>query len=275
MITASPKSVFGFCDTARGIARLFGFFLIFLLIIPIQAYRAYSSRGNLYTFARLFHASVARLLGFHIRMHGKLAADGPVLFVANHTSYLDIPVLGSVIPASFVAKAEVAGWPLFGFLAKLQHTAFIERRAVRAAQQRDSLRQRLAEGQSLILFPEGTSSDGQRTLPFKTSLFSLAEAKTPDGRFVKVQPISALCTEFGGLPIGRDERPYFAWYGDMTMAGHLWNVFKFGRFTVDIIFHDPVTIDNFTDRKALAAYCRTKIAEGVERCVTGRLGVRG
>lgn len=262
---------FGFTGTMKGIARVFGFFVLLVGLAPFQIWRFARKKGDQYFFTRLFHRLLSKLIGFDIHVHGKMAVNGPILFVSNHASYLDIPVLGSLLPASFVAKAEVASWPLFGFMAKLQNTAFIERRAARAAEQRDSLRERLAGGQSLILFPEGTSSDGQRALPFKTSLFSLAEAQLPDGRPVTVQPVTAVCTGLGGLPIGRDERPYYAWFGDMTLIPHLWRVFMIGSFRVDVIFHDPVTIKDFADRKSLAAHCHAKIAAGVQQCVTGRI----
>ena len=98
-----------------------------------------------------------------------------MLFAANHISYLDITVLGSLLDASFIAKTEVAGWPLFGWLARLQRSVFIDRRARSTAHQRDSIAARLAAGEALILFPEGTSGDGNRLLPFKSALFSVAD----------------------------------------------------------------------------------------------------
>ena len=98
-----------------------------------------------------------------------------MLFAANHVSYLDITVLGSLLDASFIAKTEVAGWPLFGWLARLQRSVFIDRRARSTAHQRDSIAARLAAGEALILFPEGTSGDGNRLLPFKSALFSVAD----------------------------------------------------------------------------------------------------
>ncbi len=259
----------GAYGTVKGVLRLIGFFALILIFIPPQLYRILSKSGDLFLFARLFHKCLTRLLGVTINVHGVMSTQKPTLFVANHTSYLDIPVLGSLIPGAFVAKAEVASWPLFGFMARLQQTAFIERRAARAAEQRDTLSQRLMQGHSLILFPEGTSSDGQRTLPFKSSLFSIVEKNchTPP---VTVQPVSFLCTGLGGLPLGRVWRSYYAWYGDMTLLPHLWNVFKIGSFTVDVIFHAPVSIKAFANRKELALYCHQKVAKGVEQCITGR-----
>ena len=159
---------------------------------------------------------------------------------------------------------------MFGFLAKLQNTVFIERRAVRAGKQVEIMRSNLEAGRSLILFPEGTSSDGMRTLPFKSSLLSIVEQPLASGAYVAVQPVTVLCTEIGAMPIGRSWRPYYAWYGDMTLVKHLWDVFKIGHFTVDVIFHPAVTIQDFGDRKLLSDYCQRTIAKGVDSCVTGR-----
>jgi 1-acyl-sn-glycerol-3-phosphate acyltransferase len=218
---------------------------------------------------RLTHRFVVWLLGLRVRTHGTMAATPPVLFVANHSSYLDITVLGSVIPAAFVAKQEVARWPLFGLLAKLQRTVFVDRKAAHASQQCDALRERLMIGQNLILFPEGTSSDGLYVLPFKSGLFNVVEEKLPTGS-VWVQPVSVTCTELDGLPITRAWRPYYAWFGEMTLVGHLWNVFKMGRFTVDVVFHPPVAPEAFADRKQLAAYCHQQVAHGIEQSLSGR-----
>ncbi len=138
----------------------------------------------------------------------------------------------------FVAKSDVAKWPIFGFLAKVQNTVFIERRSTQISTQRNHLRERLAAGQSLIVFPEGTSSDGLEVLPFKSALFSVVEEAGADIP-VTVQPISVVCTELDGMPLTRSLRPLYSWYGDMELAGHLWNVFWRGHFTVDVTFQCP------------------------------------
>lgn len=254
--------------------RLAGFLGLVVLLAPVQLAVLVSGRGDPVELARFFHRRLTRLLGFHVRRHGRMAgADGlgPVLYVANHVSYLDIPVLGSLIPASFVAKAEVEKWPLFGLLARMQNTVFIERRSARAGTHRSALRERLEKGDNLIVFPEGTSSDGQRTLPFKSTLFSVVEQDLLSGGEVRIQPVSIACTEIGGLPMGRDWRPYYAWYGDMTLLKHLWDVFKIGHFTIDVVFHEPVTMARFGDRKSLALHCQKLTASGVEKALRGRL----
>jgi 1-acyl-sn-glycerol-3-phosphate acyltransferase len=250
-------------------ARLLGFFGLIVTLAPAHLIYIAFKPSDPFRIPRLFHRLMIRLLGFHIRVHGTLASTSPVLFVANHSSYLDIPVLGTLIPASFVAKAEVARWPVFGFLARLQQTIFVERKASRTRDHKDGMRARFEKKQNLILFPEGTSSDGLYVLPFKSGLFGVIEEEFPTAP-VMVQPVSIACTELDGLPITRARRPYYAWFGDMTLVGHLWNVFKIGRFTVDVVFHPPVSPRAFADRKALASYCQKQVAQGVEQCLAGR-----
>lgn len=219
---------------------------------------------------RLYHRGCARLLGFRLEVHGTMATGSPVLFVSNHSSYLDITVLGALITGSFVAKSEVSGWPLFGFLAKLQRTVFIERRVRSdAGRQRDELSARLQAGDSLILFPEGTSSDGNRTLPFKTALFAVASQRI-DGRPLVVQPVSVTATKLDGIPLGIGFRPLYAWYGDMDLAPHLWRAFTVGKMTIEVEFHPPVTVETVSSRKALAEHCHAAVSAGVERAISGR-----
>src|SRR5690606_36949826 len=144
----------------------------------------------------------------------------------------------------------IAGWPFFGWLAKLQRTVFVERRAARTAVHRDELSERLSRGDNLVLFAEGTSSDGNRVLPFKSAFFAAAEP-LPDGRMPLVQPVSIAYTRLGGMPLGRRMRHLYAWYGDMSLLPHLWRVLTSGRGTVEVEFHAPVTLDQFRNRKQL------------------------
>jgi len=241
-----------------------------LLLAPFQAAAVALGLPGRWRIPMLYHAGCARILGMQVVVRGAIAEPGPVLFVSNHSSYLDITVLGALIPGSFVAKSEVAGWPLFGVLAKLQRTVFVERKArSTAGRQRDDLKARLEAGDNLILFPEGTSSDGNRTLPFKTALFAVAGLRVGD-RALTVQPVSITATRLGGLPMGMALRPLYAWYGDMDLAPHLWQAFCTGGMTVEVEFHDPVTLDAFSSRKALAEHCQRAVAHGVSRAVSGR-----
>jgi 1-acyl-sn-glycerol-3-phosphate acyltransferase len=221
----------------------------------------------------MYHRVCCWLLDIRIETRGTMSTTKPTLFVCNHTSYLDITVLGSLIRGSFVAKSEVAGWPFFGLLAKLQRTVFVDRqRRATTHQQRDQLAQRLDAGDNLILFPEGTSNDGNRTLPFRSALFGVAERGKdgPEVAPLTIQPVSLAYVRLNGMPIGRSLRPFLAWYGDMELVGHLWHVAGLGRITVAVEFHPPVTLAQFGSRKALSDHCQRAVAEGVATAIAGR-----
>lgn len=218
---------------------------------------------------RIYHRHICTILSLKVEVRGKIAAQKPTLFVSNHTSYLDISVLGSLLEGSFVAKSEVLQWPLFSQLAQLQRTIFVDRRISKTADQRDAMAKRLETGDSVILFPEGTSSDGNRVLPFKSAYFGVAE-RPVRGRPLTVQPVSIAYTRLDHMPMGRGYRPYFAWYGDMELMGHLWGVMGLGPATVSVEFHEPVTIEGFASRKELSAHVQRMVAKGVSEAISGR-----
>jgi 1-acyl-sn-glycerol-3-phosphate acyltransferase len=219
-------------------------------------------------FPRFYHRCCCHILGLRVRRLGRPTAVRPVLFAANHVSYLDITIFGSLIAGSFIAKHEVAGWPLFGWLAKLQRSVFIDRQVRSTVEQRDSIAGRLAAKEALILFPEGTSGDGNRVLPFKSALFSVAEHAATGP--VTVQPVSIAYTRVNGMPIGRRYRPLFAWYGEMAMAPHLWRVLGLGTIEVVVEFHPPTTLAACGSRKMLARYCEERVKTGLANALTGR-----
>jgi lyso-ornithine lipid O-acyltransferase len=216
-----------------------------------------------------YHRWCCHILGFRVASSGTPTLARPVLFVANHVSYTDITVLGSLIRGSFIAKAEVAHWPLFGWLARLQRTVFVDRRVRSTTSQRDAMTQRLAGGDALILFPEGTSGDGSRVLPFKSALFSAAATKPETGP-IAVQPVSIAYTRLDGIPLGRFYRPFFAWYGAVELAPHLWRMIGLGTVEVAVEFHPPTFLADCGSRKALAQYCHGRIAGGVAAAISGR-----
>ena len=216
-----------------------------------------------------YHRQVCRICGFRVVQRGSVSREHPTLIVSNHSSYFDIVVLGSLVKGSFVAKTEVGQWPFFGWLAKLQRSVFVDRRPREAANHRDTMVSRLEAGDNLFLFPEGTSNDGNGVLPFKSALFAVASLK-PRGRPLTVQPVSITYTALDGMPMGRALRPFYAWYGDMDLAGHLWQALALGRATVVVEFHQPVTLADFTSRKALSEHCYRTIKEGVATALAGR-----
>jgi lyso-ornithine lipid O-acyltransferase len=246
--------------------RIAGYLAVTLPLMPVQALLVWRRSPRARRLPTTYHCLVCRLLGLRLVYRGTMSSHRPTLFVANHTSYFDIEIMGAAVEGSFVSKAEVSRWPIFGQLAKLQRTIFVERTdRAGATRQRDEIRRRLDDGDNLILFPEGTSGDGIHLLPFKSTLFAAAE----DER-VSVQPVSVVYRLLDGIPLGRFYRPFFAWYGDMTMPPHLWTALGLGQLTVVIHFHEPVRLKDFDSRKALAEHCARVIAEGMSATLAGR-----
>lgn len=263
----------------RAAAILGGFFTLTVPLMPVQAALLRVSPRGARRFPNWYHRQVCRLMGLRLNVEGRIAADRPVLVVANHTSWLDIPVLSAVAPLSFVAKKDVARWPFVSSLARLQRTVFVDReRRSAVGETTNEMAARLAAGDTVVLFAEGTSSDGNRVLPFKTSLF--AAAKPPlkkggsnggDARTMRpdvvVQTLSIVYTRLHGVPINRSARSLVGWYGDMEMQPHAWGVLKAGPLDVSIRIGDPVPLDAFRDRKDLAR----RSEEEVRRNVVGLL----
>lgn len=218
-------------------------------------------------FARLYWAVVTRLMGIRVRLIGERpnAPDGrPVVFVSNHTSWVDVPVVGGVLDGCFVAKGEVAGWPLIGTIARLGRTVFVSRQRVTTGRERDVMRQVLDRGDNLILFPEGTSSDGSRVLPFRSSFLAVAEARRDldPSRVPLIQPVSVVYDRLGGLPIGRASRPVFAWYGDMDIGSHFWRLGQNVGLRATVLLHAPIDPLRYADRKALTMAVWHTVADG-------------
>jgi lyso-ornithine lipid O-acyltransferase len=255
--------------TVRAGTRLLQMALGLFKLIPLQSFRMRFGVGDFYDEPMRYFRYIARIFGLNIHVRGTPSSKKPTLFIANHSSYFDIFTLGSILKGSFVAKSEIAGWPFFGYMCRLQNTVFVERQAGRAGAQKNAIRERLEAGDNIILFP-GTSSDGNRVLPFKSSLFSLVEEPLLNGDVITVQPISITGVGLDGLPLGRTLRPYFSWYGDMDMTPHLWQSLKLGRFDVEVLFHASVTIRDFKDRKELCRYAENTIREGVGQLVSGQ-----
>ncbi|WP_420335196.1 lysophospholipid acyltransferase family protein [Roseibium sp.] len=228
--------------------------LVSLVLIPLQWVSIKFGLRSQETLPRIWHRIASRLVGIKVRQIGQPARDRPLLITANHASWVDITVLGSLIPLSFIAKSEVSGWPVFGLLAKLQRTVFVNRtRRTETGQAADEIAERMAAGDAMVLFAEGTSNDGNCVLPFRSALLGAATRALgdEDGATVWVQPLSLAYQGFYGLPMGRAHRPHVAWYGDMELPGHLWGIFTRGALDVIVTWGEPVLVDKDTDRKAL------------------------
>src|SRR5260370_15808793 len=205
----------------RGAFRLVSYLLLTLVLLPLYLLaRALGIQPIVRWMPVVYHRIVCTILGIRVRVHGGRSTVTPTLYVCNHVSYLDIEVLGGLIPGSFVAKAEVATWPFFSTLAKAQRTIFIERRTRKTSTSRGAKMKRLNTGDNLMLFPEGTSSDGTRVLPFRSALFGVAQLRR-DGKPIIVQSVAIAYTRLDGIPLGRYWRPLFAWFGDLDLVPHL------------------------------------------------------
>lgn len=249
--------------------RLSIYLLFTLSLIPVQAF-ALVVGWRLYERLPVFyHRVCCRLLGLRVSVVGTPVDTRPALLISNHCSYLDIPAFSTTTALSFVAKSEVEEWPLFGLLARLQRTVFVDRRRASAGRQRDAIQERLGAGNVLVLFAEGTSSDGNRVLPFKSALFSVAERWEGEEELA-VQPVSIAYTHLDGVPMGRGCRPFYAWYGDMDLGSHLVAFAGLGRADVEIRFHDPVRISDYASRREMARHVESVIADGMAASICGR-----
>ena len=189
-----------------------------------------------------------RIAGIKVRTHGPLPERG-TLVISNHVSWLDIVLIGSVMPVTFVAKADIAQWPLFGVLAKVARTIFIEReRRSDAMKQRNAMQRRLAEGERVVLFPEGSTSDGTIVQPFKSALLSAAETKIR-GKAVRVQPMTLAFSEVSGIAMGRRMRVEYAWIGHLNLVPHMLKVLCGDPLTVDLIFYPSTDLETAGGRK--------------------------
>jgi len=212
-----------------------------------------------------YYRVLCRLLRVRIRVVGEPVHDRAVLFASNHVSWADILVIGSIAPIAFVSKSEVGHWPVVGTAARVQRTVFVDR--ARRHQTGDAIAQiveRLASGISVVLFAEGTSSDGNRVLPFRSALVgAVKEAGARAEQGILIQPMSICYTGLHGIAMGRQHRPLVAWYGDLDFMPHIKEFIERGAVDAVVSYAEPVAADGAADRKAMA-----KTLEGAVRAIT-------
>jgi 1-acyl-sn-glycerol-3-phosphate acyltransferase len=212
-----------------------------------------------------YHRAMCTLFDIRVRVVGAPVEARPLLIVANHSSWMDISILTSLLPVVFVAKREIASWPLFGLLAKLQRTVFVDReRRHKTGEVNAAIAQRLAEGDPVLLFGEGTAGDGNRVLPFRTALIGAARDALGAAEHVReiwIQPVSVAYVSLHGIPMGRHLRPRAAWYGKMRIGAHLAQAVRRGAIDVVVSWGQPIAYDGETDRKILARSLETSIRD--------------
>jgi len=227
-----------------------------LVLLPFQLIGIAFELRLQRTIPHLYHRILCALIGIRISEVGRRSIAAPALILSNHVSWLDICVITALAPVVFVAKSEVAEWPVFGWLAKLQRTIFINRQARHqtGAATRE-IAARLLGGDAVVLFAEGTSSDGIRVLPFRSSLVGAvhhALGNTTRHTHITVQPMSLAYVGFGGVPMGRGLRERVAWYGDADLIPHLLHVLSSGAVDVTVSWGEATAYDMSADRKAIA-----------------------
>lgn len=270
---ADQAAATGYGSVTAAIGRITLYVLWNLLMVPVQAVALMVSKRAATRIPVVYHRNCLRAMGTRVTRHGRIERAPSTLYVANHSSYLDITILGSLLAVGFVAKSEIRDWPIFGILARLQRSVFVDRRPANAKSHAEEIADRLNAGDSLVLFPEGTSGEGNRVLRFKSALFSVAQIEV-GGRPVTVQPVTVAYSKLDGMPMGRHLRPFFTWFGDMDILSHMGQMFGMGRLGVDVVFHEPVRFDAFGSRKAMAEHCSAVIEQGLSDALSGRLDVR-
>jgi 1-acyl-sn-glycerol-3-phosphate acyltransferase len=219
-----------------------------------------------------YYAVLCALMRIRVRIVGTPVRDRPVLFVSNHVSWADILAIGSVTPVAFVAKREVASWPLVGITAKLQRTVFVDRsRRHQTGDAVNEIVKRLQQGTSVVLFAEGTSSDGNRVLPFRSALLGSVEdaaaAHKNGADRILIQPMSISYTGQQGMPMRRGQRPLVAWYGDLDFMPHIKRFVSEGVVDVVVSYGEPLPADGALDRKTMTR----KLNDDVRRLMAGAL----
>lgn len=213
-------------------------------------------------FARFCFNGASRCLGFRISTQGTFS-DRPVLYVSNHISWSDIPVLGGQVPLRFLSKAEVGRWPVIGWLATQAGTLFIQRGSGNASQARHEIASTLLSGQSVLVFPEGTTTAGVTVLPFHNRLLHAAVDAGMD-----IQPLS-----IGYLRNGQADHlaPFI---GDDEFQHHLIRMLRQPAVEVGVIAHPVVTVDSNTDLTDVTRELRQTVHRGLQQIQAGRLSNR-
>lgn len=259
-------------DSIRALVWLALIVAAALVLLPAQMIAHSLGLSVRRTIPILFHRIVLRALGARITVRGEATSHRPALFVPNHVSWMDIMVLGAFAPVSFVAKSEIATWPLFGYFARLQRSIFVDRdRRHTTPRTAQEMIARMREGEPVVLFAEGTSSDGNRVLRFRPALVGAAESLArATGETVWIQPIALAYRRINGLPAGRQHRPRISWVGDIELVPHAWALLKDGAVDVDLIFGNPVPFDPSADRKAIAHFLEQRVRGLHASALTGK-----
>jgi 1-acyl-sn-glycerol-3-phosphate acyltransferase len=236
-----------------------------MVLMPLQWLVMRFTRGpGAFVVPRWWFACLRRTLGIDVEVVGTPRAGGGTLFVGNHISHYDIVLLGSLLQARFIAKDDMERWPGMGLVGELAQTLYISRRQRDAAVVASRLAAQLRPDHDLVLFPEGTTSSGERVAPFKSSLFALFLGQASSGSPWTVQPFTQEIVSVDGrrLADGGD-RDAYAFHSQMKAGPHVKHFMALSGARVRVVFHPPVPVTAGTDRKALARQLHDIVASGL------------
>ena len=233
-------------------------FLIILVLGPVQYVLVKTKLRQRTYIPIIFHKALLKILGVKVKLIGEKTSIRPLILAGNHTSYIDIIILGSIMPICFIAKQEIKSWFLFGFLAKMQNTIFIKRKNLKTLENIKSINKDLDSTSAVVLFPEGTTNSGKKVLNFKSSLFNLFEGNNT----LRLQNFSLCYTHVNDMPIDNRTRPQISWYGDMNIVTHLLNFLKLSSINATVVLHPVMQLDG-QDRKIISMSSIKQVKEGI------------
>ncbi len=258
-------------DIARATFKMIPLIITLVVLAPLQwtanrlGFKTVSARLPI-----AFHWVARWCMGVRIHQEGEPLSDGPVVLAGNHVSWLDIVMIGSHGRFRFISKDDVAEWPIFGSLARLQNTLFVSRtRRTDTGKMTDTMRQALADGDRLVLFAEGTTSDGGQVLPFRPALLG---ALVGDAKDVMVQPFTLAYMRRDGLPISRGARATLGWYGDLDLLPSLLDIIHGGPLDVAFILGHPKNVSDLGGRKRAAEALEDEVRRTLAEKLRGRDG---
>ncbi len=243
----------------RAVRRVASILLLVLVLFPLTLgawFFGYEKQRAM--LVRFFYQCMRVFSGVRLNVVGEISAERPLMLVANHSSYLDILVLGSLAKVSFTPKLEIRSWPVIGFFCVLADCVFIERRPADMQRAKGEMEERLKENKVLALFPEGTTGDGFNIKPFKSGFLNLVEAHD-----LPLQPVSIAYTHIAEEPLSAATRETVSWVGDASFAPHFLALLKLPYVQVTVNFYAVERSDAHDDRKALAKSCETTITDGL------------
>lgn len=253
-----------------------GVAIVTLLLFPVQMLAQRFGWSIRHPIARWWHRTILWAVGVRVRMVGSPSSGRPLLFASNHVSWTDVMAIGSLTDVTFIAKSEVKSWPGMGPIARLQNTVFVERdRKRKAGDQAGAVAERLSDGEAIVLFAEGTTSDGTFLLPFKSTLVGAAAlAAGGDHETVLVQPVAIAYTRFHGMAMGRRERSITGWIGDEALVPHVIGLLRERAFDAEVHFGEPIAFRQGMSRKDVTREAEARVRAMLSQAIAHPKPVR-